>query len=79
MKKITQEELELLVDTNKQFTSLKNNLVEIEMSIRRMNQSKQSVFDSLDVLHERSKKTEEELISKYGSVSVNLQTGEITE
>jgi predicted nucleic acid-binding Zn-ribbon protein len=79
MKKITQEELDALVDTNKQFASLKNSLVEVEMSIRRMNDSKKSIFDSLDVLHERSKKTEEDLISKYGNVSVNLQTGEITE
>lgn len=79
MKKITQEELEVLIDTNKQFTSLKNNLVEVEMSIRRMKDSKQSIFDNMDILHERSKKTEEDLISKYGNISVNLQTGEITE
>lgn len=79
MKNLTQEELDVLIDTNKRFTSLKNNLVEIEMSIRRLNASKILIFDDIDMLHERSKKTEEELIAKYGNISVNLQTGQITE
>ena len=79
MEKITQEELEKLREFNTKFATLRNKIVDIEMSIRKLNNDKSSVFDSMDELYLESKSVEKELTEKYGNVSINLETGEIKE
>lgn len=79
MKSIEKEELERLRDVNYKLHSLKNNIAEIEMSIRALELNKASVFTNIDELNVEFKSLEKELTEKYGNVSINLETGNIQE
>jgi len=79
MKSIEKEELERLRDVNYKLHSLKNNIAEIELSIRALELNKASVFNSVDDLNVEFKSLENELTEKYGNVSINLETGAIQE
>ena len=79
MKSIEKEELERLRDVNYKLHSLKNNIAEIELSIRSLELNKASVFTSVDELNVEFKSLEKELTEKYGNVSINLETGAIQE
>lgn len=79
MKSIEKEELERLRDVNYKLHSLKNNIAEIELSIRALELNKASVFNSVDDLNVEFKSLEKELTEKYGNVSINLETGAIQE
>jgi len=79
MKSIEKEELERLRDVNYKLHSLKNNIAEIELSIRALELNKASVFTSVDDLNVEFKSLEKELTEKYGNVSINLETGAIQE
>lgn len=79
MKSIEKEELERLRDVNYKLHSLKNNIAEIELSIRALELNKESVFTSVDELNVEFKSLEKELTEKYGNVSINLETGAIQE
>ena len=79
MKSIEKEELERLRDVNYKLHSLKNNIAEIEISIRALELNKASVFTSVDELNVEFKSLEKELTEKYGNVSINLETGAIQE
>ena len=79
MKSIEKEELERLRDVNYKLHSLKNNIAEIELSIRSLELNKASVFTSVDDLNVEFKSLEKELTEKYGNVSINLETGAIQE
>jgi chromosome segregation ATPase len=80
MKSIEKEELERLRDANQKLYSLKNNIAEIELSIRALELNKSSVFTSIDELSVEFKSLEKELTEKYGNnVSINLETGNIQE
>lgn len=79
MKSIEKEELERLRDVNYKLHSLKNNIAEIELSIRSLELNKASVFNSVDELNVEFKSLEKELTEKYGNVSINLETGAIQE
>lgn len=79
MKSIEKEELEKLRESNYKLHSLKNNIAEIELSIRALELNKASVFTSVDELNVEFKSLEKELTEKYGNVSINLETGAIQE
>jgi hypothetical protein len=79
MKSIEKEELEKLRDVNHRLYSLKNNIAEIELSIRALELNKSSVFTSIDELNVEFRSLEKELTQKYGNVSINLETGNIQE
>jgi len=80
MKSIEKEELERLRDANQKLYSLKNNIAEIELSIRSLDLNKSAVFTSIDELSVEFKSLEKELTEKYGNnVSINLETGDIQE
>jgi hypothetical protein len=79
MKSIEKEELEKLREANYKLHSLKNNIAEIELSIRALELNKASVFTSVDELNVEFKSLEKELTEKYGNVSINLETGAIQE
>jgi hypothetical protein len=79
MKSIEKEELEKLRDANHRLYSLKNNIAEIELSIRALELNKSSVFTSIDELNVEFRSLEKELTQKYGNVSINLETGNIQE
>lgn len=79
MKSIEKEELEKLRDANHRLYSLKNNIAEIELSIRALELNKSSVFTSIDELNVEFRSLKKELTQKYGNVSINLETGNIQE
>ncbi len=72
MAKLTQEELETLNAMNKEFTTMKVQLGELEIQ-------KASMMQTVNVLRARFAQEEEKLIKKYGEDSViNLQTGDVS-
>lgn len=75
-KKITQQELEALVNANRVYRDLKFNLADIEMSLRRLNSQKDITMDQIDNAAVALTTEQQSIFDKYGDVSVNLQTGE---
>lgn len=75
-KKITQEELDALVNANRVYRDLKFNVADIEMSLNELNQRKPIVIEQLKESHIELAKQQQAIYDKYGDVSVNLQTGE---
>jgi hypothetical protein len=76
MSKITQKELDALVNANRVYRDLKFNLADIEMSIRRLGVQKDLTMQQLETAAEALTKEQQSIFDKYGDVSVNLQTGE---
>ena len=75
-KKITQQELDNLVNANRVFRDLKFKLADIEMSIRTLGLQKDIVMQQLDSSSNDLANEQKSIFDKYGDVSVNLQTGE---
>jgi hypothetical protein len=76
MSKITQKELDALVNANRVYRDLKFNLADIEMSVRRLGVQKELTIQQLETAAEALTKEQQSIFDKYGDVSVNLQTGE---
>ena len=76
MSKITQKELDALVNANRVYRDLKFNLADIEMSVRRLGVQKDLTMQQLEAAAEALTKEQQSIFDKYGDVSVNLQTGE---
>jgi hypothetical protein len=76
MNKITQKELDALVNANRVYRDLKFNLADIEMSARRLGVQKDLTMQQLETAAEALTKEQQSIFDKYGDVSVNLQTGE---
>lgn len=76
MKKIEQDELSKLTELNRSFRDLKFDVADIELSFERLKSKKQSTLSNLDIAAHDLAKYQEELVSKYGDISINLQTGE---
>ena len=74
--KITQKELDALVNANRVYRDLKFNLADIEMSARRLGVQKELTMQQLETAAEALTKEQQSIFDKYGDVSVNLQTGE---
>lgn len=69
MKKIEQSELDTLRTLNRSATSLKIKVADLEFS-------KKIVLEELDSVARDLAKYQEELVSKYGDITINLQSGE---
>jgi hypothetical protein len=76
MKKIEQEELSKLTELNRNFRDLKFEVADIELSFERLKSKKQSTLVNLDIASHDLAKYQEEIVAKYGDITVNLQTGE---
>lgn len=76
MSKITQQELEALVNANRVYRDLKFNLADIEMSVRRLGEQKELTMQQLESAAGKLTQEQQSIFDKYGDVSVNLQTGE---
>jgi predicted nucleic acid-binding Zn-ribbon protein len=79
MKVLETQELENLRDLNKKLSSIKNNIAEIEIAIRNLENKKNIAFSELETLSSDFVNTEKEMTEKYGNITVNLETGEINE
>lgn len=72
MKKVTDKELENL-------QSLVNTINEGQATIGGLELQKQTLINEVDGLIKQLKKEQAEMEKKYGDVTVNLTTGEITD
>ena len=78
MKTITKQELEDLKKVNLEFNTLRGNIADIEIEIKKLNISKEKVFSELEIVSIDFKEQEKSLLDTYGKVNINIQTGEIT-
>jgi hypothetical protein len=76
MKKLEQEELSKLTELNRNFRDLKFEVADIELSFERLKSKKQTTLTNLEIAAHDLAKYQEEIVAKYGEVSINLQTGE---
>ena len=76
MKKLEQEELSKLTELNRNFRDLKFDVADIELSFERLKSKKKSTLANLDIAAHDLAKYQEEIIAKYGDITINLQTGE---
>jgi hypothetical protein len=72
MKKVEQEELENLRTLHQKFNETKIAIADAELS-------KNKFFRDLESLSKEFMDAETSLVEKYGNVSINLTTGEITD
>lgn len=77
-KSITKEELETLRGLQDRFNTLANQLGNLELQIADMNEARQSLFKKYDEHKQDSNNFVKGLETKYGKVSINIQTGEIS-
>lgn len=77
MKVLETQELERLRELNKNFNTLKNNIADIEIAIRNLENKKTVVFSDLEKLSSDFASAEKELTDKYGDITINLESGEI--
>jgi hypothetical protein len=75
-KKITQEELDKLRSLNQTYRDLKFQIADIEVSFERMKSQKMASLANLETSAFDLSQFQDELISKYGDIKINLQTGE---
>ena len=69
---LLKEELELLQQLSKDYTSAKNTLGDLELR-------KHDILNDIDAIRKISTDNEKKLISKYGADAViNIQTGEVS-
>jgi hypothetical protein len=76
MKKIEQDELSKLTELNRNFRELKFQVADIELSFERLKNQKTATLSNLEVAVHDLAKYQEEIIAKYGDITINLQTGE---
>jgi hypothetical protein len=78
MEKLEQQELETLSSVYSKVNTIKRDIADVSILEERcINDKKRLMFDFSQANSEYMK-MQEDIISKYGNVSVNLQTGEIT-
>lgn len=78
MKAITEQELEELKRVHSEFNSLKGKIADAEIEIKKLNIFKEDLFSKIESVSNDFKEQEKKLLDTYGKVSINLQTGEIT-
>jgi hypothetical protein len=76
MKKLEQEELSKLTELNRNFRDLKFEVADIELSFERLKSKKQTTLTNLEIAVHDLAKYQEDIIAKYGDITINLQTGE---
>jgi exosome complex RNA-binding protein Csl4 len=78
MEKLEQQELETLSSVYSKVNTIKRDIADVSILEERcINDKKRLMFDFSQANSEYMK-MQEDIIAKYGNVSVNLQTGEIT-
>ena len=72
MSKISKEELESLLESEKKFSAIKHDLGTLEVQ-------KHGLLHALGQVREESNKVKKELEEKYGKININLQNGSYEE
>jgi hypothetical protein len=65
-----------LTELNRNFRDLKFQVADIELSFERLKNQKKATLANLEVAVHDLAKYQEEIIAKYGDITINLQTGE---
>ncbi len=72
MSKITKEELESLLESEKKVSAIKHDLGTLD-------EQKHNLLHALSQVREESNKVKKELEEKYGKININLQDGSYEE
>jgi predicted nucleic acid-binding Zn-ribbon protein len=72
MSKISKEELELLLESEKKVSAIKHDLGTLD-------EQKHNLLHALSQVREESNKVKKELEEKYGKININLQDGSYEE
>ena len=76
MKKIEKEELEKLIELNKNYRGLKFQIADIEITFERLKNQKITSIANLEMGAHDLASYQKEISEKYGDVDINLHTGE---
>lgn len=78
MKKLTDQELQKIKSIQSQYTSLVYSLGQTELELININKIKSKIQTDLEQIEKMESTFTKELKNKYGDVSINAETGEIT-
>lgn len=78
MKKLTDQELQKIKSIQSQYTSLVYSLGQTELELININKIKSKIQTDLEQIEKMESTFTKELKNKYGDVSINTETGEIT-
>jgi len=76
-KKLTTEELDKLSKSREQYYDLRGHLTDIVLTEERLKNDKQSTLINIGIAYDELVAVQDEIHAKYGSVKVNMQTGEV--
>ena len=76
MNKLEQQELKQLQELQKKSQKIMNDLGEISINRILLNKKEKEIEKSLNDILDEEKTLKEYLISKYGDININLETGE---
>jgi ABC-type transport system involved in Fe-S cluster assembly fused permease/ATPase subunit len=76
--KVTVDELNAIKQIKTDYSVLVNNVGEIELQISNLKKTKENYLKAFETISEREEKLIKELQSKYGDVSIDLETGSIS-
>ena len=77
-KKLTSDELNKFKNFIAKRQQLLNDLGSIELQLNTLNKQKEIIFNGIQKLNVLESEFTQELTTKYGKVSVDMNTGEIT-
>jgi len=76
-KKLTQEELQNFTQKRNSFLDLRENLADIVINQERLENQRKTTLINIDSAYTEFQKVQNEIVDKYGTGNINLQTGEI--
>lgn len=76
-KKLTPEELENFRNSRSRFLDLRESLADIVINQERLENQRKSTLINIEQSYDEFQKIQNEIVEKYGSGNINLQTGEI--
>jgi|TARA_B100001094_G_scaffold253739_1_gene252274 hypothetical protein len=76
MKKIEKDELDKLVELNKNYRDIKFQIADIEITFERLKNQKITAIANLEMGGHDLATYQKEIAEKYGEVDINLMTGE---
>lgn len=76
MKKLEKEELDKLVELNKNYRDLKFQIADIEMTFERLKNQKITTLANLEMGAHDLATCKQEITEKYGEIDIDLRTGE---
>lgn len=76
-KKLTPEELENFRNSRSRFLDFRESLADIVINQERLENQRKSTLINIEQSYDEFQKIQNEIVEKYGSGNINLQTGEI--